>query len=274
MQVSDERQSLRDRVLGFARDIRIAVREAAGGEQGFLPGLGLSSGVTAVIPAREYPGDMLHEAGYLAVTTLEERATKILTPTPPTRWQRSWFTRRRSISASRRQRCFTTPIRRARKRWRKISPTMSSGWGLSPSGDSRKPDRASARYPAIEIDMRQRYRLRCGGSIRQERRSGVFESITFVWRPKCHRCRAASGRIPAGNRPSGAKRAGCRVACPRSRLLSLTERSRPLFRYAAADTGVLWHDDRAPVCVARRSAALSAYAALAALNFPFPGGPA
>lgn len=52
MQVSDERQSLRDRVLGFARDIRIAVREAAGGEQGFLPGLGLSSGVTAVIPAR------------------------------------------------------------------------------------------------------------------------------------------------------------------------------------------------------------------------------
>ena len=32
---------------------------------------------------------------------------------------------------------------------------MSSGWGLSPSGDSGKPDRAPARYPAIEIDMRE-----------------------------------------------------------------------------------------------------------------------
>jgi hypothetical protein len=51
--------------------------------QSFLLGLGIRSGVTAVIPARGiYPGDMLHEAGHLAVTTLEERATKILTPTP------------------------------------------------------------------------------------------------------------------------------------------------------------------------------------------------
>jgi hypothetical protein len=165
MQVSDETQSLRDRVLGFARDIRIAVREAVGEEQGFLPGLGLRSGVTAVIPAREYPGDMPHETGYLAVITLEEGATKILTPTPTDEMAAILVLRGGDQYRPRGDNAVSRRMRRARNRWRKISPITT-------------------------VSVR------------------------------------------------------------------------------------LWHDDRALVCVARRSAALSAYAALAALNFPFPGGPA
>lgn len=91
MQLSDETQSLRDRVLGFARDISIAVREAAGEEQGFLPGRGLRSGVTAVIPAR---GIFRATCCTRPVTSPSSRwkcvPQKSGRQPPPTRWQRSW----------------------------------------------------------------------------------------------------------------------------------------------------------------------------------------
>ena len=166
MQVSDETQSLRDRVLGFARDIRIAVREAVGEEQGLPAGARPQKRCDrGHSGAREYPGDMPHEAGYLAVITLEEGGPKILTPTPTDEMAVILVLRRGDQYRPRGDNAVSRRIRRARNRWRKISPITTV-------------------------------------SIR------------------------------------------------------------------------LWHDDRALVCVARQSAALSAYAALAALNFPFPGGPA
>jgi hypothetical protein len=83
MPVSDDEQALRERVLGFVRGLGIAVRDARPGEEGFLPGLAIRCGAIVVNAARwEHPGDLLHEAGHLAVITPEERIVKSLAPTP------------------------------------------------------------------------------------------------------------------------------------------------------------------------------------------------
>lgn len=64
------------------RGIGIAVRETAPGEQSFLPGLAIRNGAIVIDPARwVYPGDILHEAGHLAVVPRAERAVEALEPT-------------------------------------------------------------------------------------------------------------------------------------------------------------------------------------------------
>lgn len=57
-----------DRILDFLRGIGIAVREAEVPEGSFLPGIRIERGGLRVDRARLlWPGDLLHEAGHLAV---------------------------------------------------------------------------------------------------------------------------------------------------------------------------------------------------------------
>lgn len=63
-------------IIAFLREIGLEVREQPLGEQTFLPGIALVDGGLAVDPARlRYPGDLLHEAGHLAVADPARRAT-------------------------------------------------------------------------------------------------------------------------------------------------------------------------------------------------------
>jgi hypothetical protein len=62
------------RILGFLENIGIAVIEKELPDDTFLPGLTLGSECIYVDPEKlKYPGDLLHEAGHLAVTTAEQR---------------------------------------------------------------------------------------------------------------------------------------------------------------------------------------------------------
>lgn len=59
-------------IVGFLREIGLAVEERALDQETFLPGLLLDHGRLHFDPARlEYPGDLLHEAGHLAVIPRE-----------------------------------------------------------------------------------------------------------------------------------------------------------------------------------------------------------
>ena len=63
------------RILEFVERAGLEVRREVIAGETFLPGLRISGGVLVVDEARLlYPGDMLHEAGHLAVMTPEERA--------------------------------------------------------------------------------------------------------------------------------------------------------------------------------------------------------
>ncbi|QNH63459.1 hypothetical protein [Hymenobacter sediminicola] len=63
-----------DPLLAFVREIGLEVREATLKQPTFLPGLLLERGALVVDRRRLlYPGDILHEAGHLAVTTAAER---------------------------------------------------------------------------------------------------------------------------------------------------------------------------------------------------------
>ncbi|MEQ7798606.1 hypothetical protein ABDJ41_02235 [Pedobacter sp. ASV1-7] len=61
-------------ILSFLKEIGIAVIERELSESTFLPGLSLGPNCIYVDYSRLlYPGDLLHEAGHLAVTTSEQR---------------------------------------------------------------------------------------------------------------------------------------------------------------------------------------------------------
>lgn len=67
-------EALTDRLLAFVRDLGLTVREAPLPNPTFLPGLLLEQGQLVVDRKRLlYPGDILHEAGHLAVTPAAER---------------------------------------------------------------------------------------------------------------------------------------------------------------------------------------------------------
>jgi hypothetical protein len=60
----------------FLIEIGIAVRSAELGGKTFLPGMRVERGVLVVDESRlTYPGDLLHEAGHLAVLSSEQRQT-------------------------------------------------------------------------------------------------------------------------------------------------------------------------------------------------------
>jgi len=74
---------LRTKLTGFIRAIGIDVRDAAMDDACLLPGLDIRGGAIIVDPPRWlHPGDILHEAGHLAVAAPEERAADRLSPSP------------------------------------------------------------------------------------------------------------------------------------------------------------------------------------------------
>jgi hypothetical protein len=72
---------LTERLAAFVRGIGIEVRAATLPEKTFLPGLEIRGGAILVDEARlAYPGDILHEAGHLAVTDPAVRNAPTLSP--------------------------------------------------------------------------------------------------------------------------------------------------------------------------------------------------
>jgi len=74
---------LTERLAGFVREMGIDVRAAALPADTFLPGLDIRDGAIIVDEERlAHPGDLLHEAGHIAVTDPAERNAPALSPTP------------------------------------------------------------------------------------------------------------------------------------------------------------------------------------------------
>ena len=74
---------LTERLAAFVRGIGIEVRAATLTEPTFLPGIDIRQGAILVDEARRaYPGDMLHEAGHIAVADPAERNAPPLSPSP------------------------------------------------------------------------------------------------------------------------------------------------------------------------------------------------
>jgi len=70
------RNPLTQRIAEFLRGIGVAVRMGAIPDATFLPGIHIEGGGLVVEEARlAYPGDLLHEAGHLAVMTAERRGS-------------------------------------------------------------------------------------------------------------------------------------------------------------------------------------------------------
>ena len=74
---------LTERLATFVRGIGIEVRTATLTEPTFLPGLDIRHGAILVDePRLTYPGDILHEAGHIAVADPAERHAPTLSPSP------------------------------------------------------------------------------------------------------------------------------------------------------------------------------------------------
>jgi hypothetical protein len=74
---------LTERLVAFVRGIGIQVHAAALPGETLLPGLDIRDGAIVVDEARlAHPGDILHEAGHLAVTDPAERNMPRLSPSP------------------------------------------------------------------------------------------------------------------------------------------------------------------------------------------------
>jgi len=70
-------------MAAFVRGVGLDVRPAVLAADTFLPGLQISDGAILVDEGRlAHPGDLLHEAGHLAVTDPAERRAPTLEPTP------------------------------------------------------------------------------------------------------------------------------------------------------------------------------------------------
>lgn len=62
------------KIAGFLQDIGISIRAAKLDDTTFLPGISIKNGCLLVDEEKmTYPGDLLHEAGHLAVLAPEER---------------------------------------------------------------------------------------------------------------------------------------------------------------------------------------------------------
>ncbi|WP_130733935.1 hypothetical protein [Flavobacterium sp. J27] len=75
-----------EKITSFLSEIGIPLLKKELTDDTFLPGLALSNkGIEIDYNKLLYPGDILHEAGHLAVTTAEDRE-KIGTPNMPQEW--------------------------------------------------------------------------------------------------------------------------------------------------------------------------------------------
>jgi len=69
-------EDLTERILSFLGEIGLEVRDAELEEDTFLPGILVAEGGLLVDRTKlRYPGDLLHEAGHLAVVPAEKRKT-------------------------------------------------------------------------------------------------------------------------------------------------------------------------------------------------------
>jgi hypothetical protein len=76
MDAAQFESALVNRLTGFLQDIGLPVRSAHLETPTFLPGVTLSAGTLLADESRLlYPGDLLHEAGHLAILAPAERAT-------------------------------------------------------------------------------------------------------------------------------------------------------------------------------------------------------
>jgi hypothetical protein len=74
---------LTGKLAAFVGGVGIDVRAAELPESTFLPGLDIRHGAIVIDEARlSWPGDILHEAGHVAVAHPDERAKPRLSPTP------------------------------------------------------------------------------------------------------------------------------------------------------------------------------------------------
>lgn len=74
---------LTQRLTDFIRGIGIDVRPGTLPDKTFLPGLDIQYGAIVVDEERlAHPGDILHEAGHIAVADPQERRAPALSPTP------------------------------------------------------------------------------------------------------------------------------------------------------------------------------------------------
>jgi hypothetical protein len=71
------------RIAAFLEGIGITVTEGAVPDDSFLPGIAVSAGGLVFDPSRPfYPGDLLHEAGHIAVTDPAARASGTVSGEP------------------------------------------------------------------------------------------------------------------------------------------------------------------------------------------------
>jgi hypothetical protein len=72
---------LTERLVAFVQGVGIEVRAAALPEPTFLPGLDIRHGAIVIDESRlKHPGDILHEAGHIAVTDPADRNAPKLSP--------------------------------------------------------------------------------------------------------------------------------------------------------------------------------------------------
>jgi hypothetical protein len=70
------KRALLERCCGFVSELGIRITRSELTEKTFLPGLEIRNGELVLDEARlSYPGDLLHEAGHIAVSTPEQRVT-------------------------------------------------------------------------------------------------------------------------------------------------------------------------------------------------------
>ncbi|MDB5678715.1 hypothetical protein [Sphingomonas bacterium] len=74
--MDDTAAALTDRIVTFVRSVGITIEPAILPDDGFLPAIAVRNGVLLYDPARlQWPGDLLHEAGHIAVTDPALRPT-------------------------------------------------------------------------------------------------------------------------------------------------------------------------------------------------------
>ncbi len=72
--IDNDKEAVLDRILRFLRDIGFQFREVEISQRTFVPGIAIDGGTLLIEkPKLLYPGDLLHEAGHLAVIPAEKR---------------------------------------------------------------------------------------------------------------------------------------------------------------------------------------------------------
>ncbi len=72
--LENKKEALLDRIISFLREIGFQVREGEINQKTFVPGIAIDHGALVIDKSKLlYPGDLLHEAGHLAIMPSERR---------------------------------------------------------------------------------------------------------------------------------------------------------------------------------------------------------